>query len=145
MTQIHIYTNTYTLDTASDCRKRGNCSAHSLLLCLEVSFLCSVFQSCRKMRREQAELPGFYYGIYTTCPTSYTGCALVNSVVGSVIYLSYIMADSNKWTLLCWDVELGMGLGREAAVLILRLLVVACSRTHQPQHHLRSSERSPTD
>lgn len=105
MTQItDIYT--YTKITASDCRKRGNCSAHSLLLC------CSVFQSCRKMKRAQAELPSFYYRNYTTCPASYTGCALVNSVVGSVIYPSSIKADNNKCTLLCWNVELSMELGR---------------------------------
>lgn len=96
------------------------------------------------MKRAQAELPSFYYRNYTTCPASCTGCALVNSVVGSVIYPSYIKADSNKWILLCWNVELSMELG-EVILVILRLLVIACPRTHQHQHHLRSYQWSSTD
>lgn len=43
------YIQTPTRDTAtSDCRERGNCCAHSLLLRLEVRPHCSVFQSFQR-------------------------------------------------------------------------------------------------
>lgn len=92
ITDIYTYTSRYLRLTAEReeiavptlCYSCAQCSSH-----------------VEKRKRAQAELPSFYYRNYTTCPAAYTGCALVNSVVGSVIYPSYIKADSNKWTVGC--------------------------------------------